>query len=215
MIKKMLVISTLMLSLFTFSLVAQQSNPTTDYYLAGKPQGSWEFGLQFNQVKMDNNTAKTTKGSLKATPANRNSEGDAVRLVWKPRGVKDEWGGVNKNVLTANILNTYTVANLLPYKDKGVLLLEMKVNKAPRENVELSMESNWDWQTRSTFALKNALKRMPKGEWAMLPIPLSCFNKSDFDFAKVTSPFILYTSGKMDIEISSIRVVQTDNVLTC
>lgn len=192
-----------------------QLNPTTDYFIAGKSNTPWLFSLQFGQVKLENQEAKTAKGSLKAEPATHSSEGDAVRLTWKPKGVKNEWGTEDKNVMTANIINTQMHANLIPYQDKGVLLMDVKVNKAPNKNVEFTMECNWDWKCRSTFPLKNALKRMPKGEWSMLPIPLSCFKRDDFDFSKVTSPFMLYTGGKMELEIANVRVVQTANPIAC
>ncbi|TLU65178.1 hypothetical protein FE810_09670 [Thalassotalea litorea] len=193
----------------------QNLNQTTDYFIAGQSNTPWQFSLQFGQVILENQTGKTAKGSLKAQKATRNVEGDALRLTWKPKGVKNEWGTEDKNVMTANITNTQRFANLLPYQDKGVLLIDIKVNKAPNKNVEITMECNWDWQCRSTFPLKNALKRLPKGEWTMLPIPLSCFKRADFDFSKVTSPFMLYTGGKMDLEINNVRVVQTENSLSC
>ncbi|WP_394174807.1 putative glycoside hydrolase [Thalassotalea litorea] len=193
----------------------QNLNQTTDYFIAGQSNTPWQFSLQFGQVALENQSGKTAKGSLKAQKATRNVEGDAVRLTWKPKGVKNEWGTEDKNVMTANIINTQRFANLLPYQDRGVLLIDIKVNNAPNKNVDFTMECNWDWQCRSSFPLKNALKRLPKGEWAMLPIPLSCFKRADFDLSKVTSPFMLYTGGKMDLEINNVRVVQTENPLSC
>ncbi|WP_440875977.1 putative glycoside hydrolase [Thalassotalea sp. PLHSN55] len=192
-----------------------QTNAHVDYFVDGQSVGPWDFSLQFGKVKLENNKGKTLRGSLTAKPTSKNADNDAIRLTWKPRGIKNEWGSEDKNILTASLLNTQHVVDLSQYIDNGVLLIDMKVVKAPKKLVELTMECNWDWRCRSTFPLKNGLKKLPKNEWVSVPVPIKCFAKDNFDLSKVTTPFMVYTGGKMTIEIANIRVVSSNDNLSC
>lgn len=208
-VSKLLGLSLIFLSL---NLFAQALNAKTDYFIKGKSILPWELSLQFRQVKLENNTGKTLRSSLVARPASKNGENDAIRLTWKPKGIKNEWGGEDKNILTATLTNFQKHTDLAEYKKDGVLLIDVKVLKAPRNLVELTMECAWNWKCRSTIPLKNILTKLPKKKWISLPIPLKCFDDGKFDFSKVTTSFMLYTGGKMDLEIGDVRVVNFPNL---
>lgn len=177
------------------------------YMTKGQAVEPWAFGLEFMKVKYQGEKVATPRSSLSAMPASKEQEGDAVRLKWNPKGIKTEWGSINQNILTANLTNTARHLNLTPVLEQAALSFDVKVNKKPKKNVELMMECGWDWQCRSKFPLKNALKRMPKGKWASLPIPLKCFDNGSLDFSKITTVFSLMTTGKMDIEIANVQLV--------
>lgn len=193
--------------LLPLKLFAIEVNPKTDFFIEGKGITPWELSLQFSNVKLENNTGKTLRGSLAAKPTSKNVDDDAIRLTWKPKGIKNQWGTEDKNILTATLTNTAWHTDLSQFKENGVLLLDVKVIKAPKKLVELSMECGWNWKCRSSVPLKLVLRSLPKDEWVSLPIPLKCFDKGNFDLSKVTSSFMLYTGGKMTLEIGSIKVV--------
>lgn len=198
------------------SAKAEQLDP--NFYIVNQGQSiqPWELSLSFGQVlPNDEGSAKTTKGSLVLRPSQKQTDGDAFKLTWKPKGVKNEWGTEDKNVLTATVINRMNHTDWSLFKDRAALLMDVKVNKAPKKLVELTMECNWNWKCRSTLPLKNALKSLPKGEWVNLPIPLSCFDNGSFDFSKVTTPFMLYTSGKMSLEIANMQLVISDQPIAC
>jgi hypothetical protein len=207
--------SSVFLVLFSVKLLAVEHNAQTDYFINGKSLSPWELSLAFGQDKLENNSGKTLRGSLTAKPATKDNDNDAIRLTWKPKGIKNKWGTENKNVLTANVMNSINVTDLSSFVDNGVLLVDMKVVKPPKKTVELTMECNWNWKCRSSFPLKNGLKRLPKNEWVSVPIPLKCFAKNNFDFSKVTTPFMIYTGGKMTIEIANVRLATVEGSTQC
>lgn len=182
------------------------TDPNIHYLIDGKNISPWEFSLQFGQVKYDGKKAATIKGSLTATAAAKAVDGDAIRLKWKPKNVKNKWGTVDKNVLTMNLTNTMKHTDLTSVLDQAALTFDIKVNKPPKKNVVLMLECGWNWQCRTTLPLKNTLKRLPQKEWVNVPIPLKCLINEAFDFSKVTTIFSLETAGKMDIEISNVQL---------
>jgi hypothetical protein len=187
-------------------LFAQNLDHNINYFLKGRSVGPWELSLQFGQVKLDGNNGKTARGSLVIEPSNRNGENDAVALTWKPKGIKTEWGTDDVNVMTLNLINTQGVIDLSSVKNDAALAFDIKVIKGPKELVTLAMESNWNWKSRSEFPLKQVLNRLPKDEWLTIPIPLQCFDNGKLDFKKLTTIFMLQSSGKMQIELGDIRL---------
>ena len=185
---------------------AQYLDPISNYLIQGRSVGPWELSLQFGQVKLEGNSGETARGSLIIEPAKRNSDNDVVALTWKPKGIKTEWGSDDLNVMTMNIINTQGAINLSSVKMDAALAFDIKVIKGPKELVTLSIESNWDWKTRSEFALKQVLNRLPEGKWITVPIPLSCFDNGKLDYEKITTIFMLQTSGRMAIELGDVRL---------
>ena len=46
------------------------------------------------------------------------------------------------------------------------------------------------------------------GEWRHLSLPLSCFAASGADLAAVVAPFAVETSGRLDLTIAQVSLVQ-------
>ncbi|MDQ1230766.1 exo 1,3/1,4-beta-D-glucan glucohydrolase [Sphingomonas sp. SORGH_AS_0879] len=81
------------------------------------------------------------------------------------------------------------------------LLLDYRVTAAPTGEVTLGMEGGKAASVPITGALKGAL-----GEWRQLAVPLRCFADGGVDMAAVSRPWVLSTSGKLTLDISSIRI---------
>ncbi|WP_370979073.1 putative glycoside hydrolase [Agaribacterium sp. ZY112] len=184
----------------------QNVDPTTNYFISGQGVAPWEFSLQFGQVKLENNSGKTIKGALKASPAKRHAEGDSIRLKWTPKDVRTEWGSQNENIYYATLNNGAKHFDLSSVKDQAALVFDVRVIKAPKDHVNISMESGWDWKTRSSIPIKAPLKKLPKKKWVSFPVPLQCFDNGKLDFSKITTVFMLNTSDKMELEIGDIRL---------
>lgn len=186
--------------------ITEELNPSINYLSSGKGVGPWEFSLQFGKHILQEEPIKTLKSSLVATRSTRNVENDTINLKWSPKGIKNEWDGINTTILTANLTNKSNHIDMLPVKDQAALVFDVKIKKAPNKNVDLTMECDWDWKCRSTIPLKSALKKLPKNEWISFPVPLKCFETGNFDFSKVTTTFMMQTTGKMEIELGDVRL---------
>lgn len=194
------------LFLVSTGLSAQELDPNTYYLHKGEPVAPWISGLSFGQVELENKTGETVKKVLVATPADKDAKGDAISLKWSRNSVKNEWGSMNKNVSYYTLTNKLKHFDLSSVKDQAALVFDVKIIKAPKKLVELSMECDFNWKCRSAVPLKQAFKKLPKNEWVTIPVPLQCFDQGAFDFSKISSVFMLYTPGKMEIELGDIRL---------
>lgn len=194
-------------SLFTCSIsFGFGTDPVSSYLTQGKPVGNWTpsigNGLKWH-VPVENQKAKTTRGNLQVSPAIKDIQNDAIRLNWKGKVVKNEWGG---NALSDSF---FTLGNhnvdLSPVENLAALVIEVKVLKAPTAMVKISMQCNNSNKCKGEFVVKPMLKNLPKGEWSMLQIPLNCIgSQGNFDYSNITTAFSIATQGKLDIEIANI-----------
>ena len=189
------------------SASALSNDPNVNYIVAGNSVVPWELSLQFGKVALENQSGETARGSLVAEPTNRNAENDAIRFTWSPKGVKNEWGTDDKSVQTITLTNRMAHVDISSVVDQAALTMDIRVLRAPNKHVTITLEAEWDWETRTGVPLKSALRQIPKKEWISVPIPLRCFLKDneDFDFSKLTG-IQLQTDGKMQIEISDLRL---------
>ncbi|WP_370980365.1 putative glycoside hydrolase [Agaribacterium sp. ZY112] len=200
-------LSLILATLFSATANSKEAyNPDLFYFMEGKDVAPWQMSINYGKSPIRFGEGESTKGSIVATPSEKASGGHAVRLVWSPKGVKNEWGYPDQNVHTLTVSNSTKTIDLEPVKMVAALVFDVKVNKAPRKMVELSMGCDWNWECRSTIPIKTALKKLPKKKWVSFPVPLQCFDDGKFNFSKVHTVFQMYTSDKMDIEIDDIRL---------
>ncbi|WP_041522721.1 putative glycoside hydrolase [Gilvimarinus agarilyticus] len=195
------------LSCLALSTYAQDPLNHNIFYIdQGDAVKPWELSLQFGQVLLENKAGATVKNSLVAERATRETDGDAVRFIWNKKKVLTEWGGQNEAVSTVSLINKEGFIDLAEIKDQAALVIDLKVLERPKEHVTLSIESNWNWESRASIPLKNVLRKLPKKEWVSLPLPLQCFKGGDVDFSKLTSMMLLHTDGNLELEISGVRL---------
>lgn len=198
----------ILMVLVTGTATANPADPNVQYVVAGKNIAPWELSLQFGKVILDDQmTGETIRGSLVASSASRNSENDAIRFKWAPKGVKNEWGSDDISVMTISLINRMEGIDLTPVLDQAALTMDVRVIRAPNKLVNITLESAWDWRTRGDVPLKSVLRRLPKNKWISVPIPLRCFLKDNegLDISSITG-VQLQTAGKMEIEISDLRL---------
>ena len=61
--------------------------------------------------------------------------------------------------------------------------------------------------TASPIPITGMLRASPPGQWQTLTIPLGCLQKAGADVSKLSVPFAITTSGKMQLTISGVRVL--------
>ncbi len=82
----------------------------------------------------------------------------------------------------------------------------VKVNTAPSSGVELAIHSEYPYRGEIPFA--GALTAMADGEWHDVSVPLQCFinaSNSNLIFTQINTPFLLHTTGTMDLLVEEIR----------
>ena len=138
-------------------------------------------------------TTHTDANELAVTPVDYLGQWDAVRAVWSGTG----------QIYTQNVSGNEG-RNLQPYlNSKGALVFSVKVNTAPAAQVNLSMHCIHP--CLGEIQLGQTLTDLEGKDWTELAVPLQCFADSGLDFTIVNSPFLLYTSGPMDLSLARIR----------
>ncbi len=61
------------------------------------------------------------------------------------------------------------------------------------------------WKAQSV-PVTQALRAAPKNQWQTLTVPLRCFARAGADMAKITTPLVLKTSGRLTIAVSDVRL---------
>ncbi|QRN97702.1 exo 1,3/1,4-beta-D-glucan glucohydrolase [Archangium violaceum] len=178
---------------------------TTDVPLAIFERGNQDdwvmrIGAPSNWGGIDvlQNTSSTTSlapNELSVTPVD-----DQGGLQWAAVNVKFNGTGQvytqNKNGGVGRDLQAYLNSN-------GALVFSVKVNVAPAASVNLSMHCVYP--CLGEIRLTDTLTNLAGKGWNELAVPLSCFEQTGLDFTNVNSPFLLYTTGTLDLTLANIR----------
>ncbi|GEA01571.1 putative glycoside hydrolase [Alteromonas macleodii] len=193
-----------------------ETDPNIHYFHEGLVISPWELSLNYGKNSIDENGyASTVRNSLVLRAVEGKNGNDAIQLKWKPKDIKTEWGGIDKNILTATLTNTGGFIDLSSVKENAAIALDIMVLSPPKELVDWTIESEWNWKQRASFPLKNVLKKLPKKEWITVPIPLKCFDGGSVNFSKITSIMQLSTEGKMEIVLGDIRLSALPEGIGC
>lgn len=132
---------------------------------------------------------------IEARGADRAAQEDSVRLSWTGAG----------RAVAAIVQDT--PADLSRQSNGDLALeLELKVDKAPTADVSLIMGCGV--QCAGGFPLRAMLAEAAKtAKWTRIAIPLRCFEKAGVDMTRVETPLSIATSGRLDLVLSSARIV--------
>ncbi|WP_224372136.1 glycoside hydrolase family 3 protein [Hyalangium versicolor] len=141
------------------------------------------------------NTTALAANELSVTPVD-----DGGGIQWAAANVKFSGTGQvymqNKNGGVGRPLNPYL-------NSSGALVFAAKVNVAPAAQVNLSMHCIYP--CLGEIQLTETLKGLEGKGWSELAVPLKCFEDTGLDFSTVNTPFLLYTSGVLDVTLANIR----------
>ncbi|WNG41421.1 glycoside hydrolase family 3 protein [Archangium violaceum] len=149
-------------------------------------------------IDVQQNTSATTSlaaNEIKATPVD-----DAGGLQWAAMNVV--WSGTGQ-IYTQN-QNGGVGRDLSAYlNSKGALVFSVKVNVAPTAPVNLSMHCVYP--CLGEIKLTQTLTALEGKGWTELAVPLQCMADTGLDFTNVNSPFLLYSTGTLDLSLANIR----------
>lgn len=190
---------------------ANPKDPNIFYISQGKAVNPWSASLAFEKSPIKDGKASTIRKSL----VFKESDDGFFNLKWHPKKIKNQWGAIDTNILTFNLINKMMHANLKSVKQQAAIMLELRVNRPPKELVNFTLECDWNWECRDAYPLKQILRNAPSGEWVSIPIPLSCFSESKIDLSKLTG-MMISTIGKLNLDIRAVNLVSiSDNVRGC
>ena len=190
------------LLLSALNVSANPKDPNIFYVSQGKSVNPWKASLAFEKSSIKDGKASTIRKSLVL----KESDEGFFNLKWHPKKIKNEWGGIDTNILTFNLINKLMHANVQSVKQQAAIMLELRINRPPKELVNFTLECDWNWECRDAYPLKQILRNAPTDEWVSIPIPLSCFNESKIDLSKLTG-MMISTIGKLDMDIRAINLV--------
>lgn len=195
--KQSILFTLLILVLSPLAGYAQQElNPTFFYYINGKTVGGWSLQVSdesdWGGVKATDSIAVSAGGKVEISSANYVGEGDAVRVTWDRRKKRGQFSVYGPHI------------DLSSVKDVAAITFDIKVERAPNKSVDIAMDCGWP--CRAQFNIAKNLRKAPRNQWFIMPIPLNCFTGDNFDLSKINGPLLLSTEGRMEILIANIRV---------
>ncbi len=141
---------------------------------------------------------------IEARGADRAAQEDSVRLRWTGAGT----------AVAAIVQDSPTD---LSRQSNGDLALELDVRVDTPPSAEVSLVMGCGAKCAGGFPLRAMLTEAAKSrKWTRIAIPLRCFEKAGVDMARVETPLSITTSGKLDLILSSARIVSPSGpVLQC
>lgn len=190
-----LILITLSCALAPLSFAETGINPNFIYLYKGQPQqrsislgdpSNWSLGLQGRE-------GKSASGKLIVSITDFKDKGDALNLEWDAK------------VANLGSFSLYgNPVDLSKFKDAAALTIDMRVESKPSKDVRIGMDCGYP--CRADLVINNLIRKMPKGEWFSLPIPLNCFKSDNFDLSKINGPFTIATDGKFRVSITNVRL---------
>ncbi len=183
-------------ALLSQSLYADAVNNKINYIVDGKVVSGWtaitgdpeKWWSPLTELK-----GQSGSGKLVLEPAQFKTPGDAFRLTWAPRKELHAQFSLGGNPI-----------DLKSFENAGALVIAMRVLGSPDKAVNIAMRCGDKCEGKIDIS-KN-LKKLKKEEWISLPIALNCFSMMGADLSKIATPFEISTDGKLNIEISSVRL---------
>ena len=170
-------------------------NPNYFYLVRGELIGrSISLGDPSNWSTMIQGREGQSAGEkIKVAPIDFKASGDAIQLTWAARKKVVGNFGLYGNAI-----------DLSKFKDAASLTIDMRVDVKPDKDVKIGL--NCGYPCQAELSINRMIKKMPKGEWFSLPLPLNCFKSDNFDLSKITGPFTIATDGKFTVSITNIRL---------
>jgi len=174
---------------------AQTLNPNHFYLVKGElisrsislgDPSNWSTSIQGRE-------GKSAGGKISVAPTAFKGQGDAIQLTWAAR-----------KKVQGNFALYGNPIDLSKYKDAASLTIDMRIDVKPDKNVNIGLDCGYP--CRADISINQMIKKMPKGEWFSLPLPLNCFKSDNFDLSKINGPFSISTEGKFTVSITNIRL---------
>jgi len=177
------------------SSASMELNPKFFYFFGGKLIGNrW---MTVGDPKKWGETISDLPGSsaskkLKASKEDYQGKGDAIRLEFSRKKIKGDFGIYGSPI------------NIDSVKDAAALTFDVKMITKPDKGVQIALDCGYP--CRAEVEVARQLRKLPKNEWAVFPIPLNCFKSDDFDLKKINGVFVIGTEGKLKLSVANVRL---------
>ena len=183
--------------LSSLQLFAREPDPRAYFFMSGLTIGNREFQLgdpENWRTGLNNLSGGSTSGKVQAQPEDYQGKNDALHLTWSKKETKGQLALYGPAVDLSN------------FKDIAALTMDIKITRKPTADVTVGMDCGSP--CRAEVRVDKQLKKEKVNEWFILPIPLNCFKSDQFDLSKINGPFLISTSGRLELSIANIRLVR-------
>ena len=134
--------------------------------------------------------------SLTLTEGDKETQGDAIHGTWDGRGTS-----------TLQIIVPNAMRNLSQVlEEKGALVFDIRLLQASSAPVKLQMAC-LGAGCEAEIDLTTLVNASPRNDWNELSVDLACFAKQGIRFHEITRGFALETSGKLELQVTNVRMV--------
>lgn len=145
----------------------------------------------------------TTIGSLTTTPINYKHQQDALTLSWY--GDRGEYQGKSASQFYVQTPDSKGV-NLKSYLDaNGRLEFDVKLSKAVPAGARLAMHC--EYPCMADVPLSKAVDNNILNKWQTVSVPLQCFKQAGMNFKNTNTPFLLFNTKEMNLDLGKVRWV--------
>ena len=145
------------------------------------------------------NNMVSQQGGLSLSAIDNAVQEDARRLIWS-----GESGQPSQFYWQSPL-----PVDLTALRDVNAMVsMTYRLNQSPSEDVLLRMDCRWPCS--GAIEIGEHLAVSSGDEWQVLSIPLACFEHAGTALPTVDTPFLLSTSGQMNIDIARVTIAQSD-----
>jgi beta-glucosidase len=99
--------------------------------------------------------------------------------------------------------NPTDTADMAAYVENGGLVFDAVVHAPPKALVTVAVHCVYP--CAAEVEATKLFRGLPRGKRTTVTIPLSCFTDKGLKPATVNTPFLVYTTGALDVTFSDIR----------
>ncbi|MEP6546478.1 MAG: glycoside hydrolase family 3 N-terminal domain-containing protein [Gammaproteobacteria bacterium] len=142
------------------------------------------------------------------TTSRQESPHAAVVVTATPEGAKAVWSGVRSGIFRVS----GRASDLRPkVAQRATLEVRYRIDRAPDRAVTLALqcaEPSCGARAGAMLDVTRVLKDSQVGAWQHLSIPLACFSAAGADLAAVLAPFVIETSGRLELTVAELGFAQ-------
>jgi len=169
------------------------SSLTSMDILVGAPVAPWRLLLKSGDELLDVSSSTHEFGAIKYRTEDKVVQEDARQF---------NFNGSEK--ASAEIVTSFAEDTITYVEANGVISFDIKLNQALGNELSLAMCSG---ACGESINLANVVDSSLLSKWQSVSIDLKCFADKGVNFASLTSPFSLHSSGKASVSVSDIKFV--------
>ena len=169
------------------------SSLTSMDILVGAPVAPWRLLLKSGDELLDVSSSTHEFGAIKYRTEDKVVQEDARQF---------NFNGSEK--ASAEIVTSFAEDTITYVEANGVISFDIKLNQALGNELSLAMCSG---ECGESINLANVVDSSLLSKWQSVSIDLKCFADKGVNFASLTSPFSLRSSGKASVSVSDIKFV--------